>query len=100
MTTLFAPTWTIILMTELTTEGRCSRSLSRIVETEAPGKQCVTALKRRIDLVNESPIIRVDGENKGGMEGDCELPAAPGGDGPAADCTGSTSAWSALIEAG
>ena len=51
-----------------------------MLETVAPGKHRVIALKKRTDLMIESPIIRVDGGNKGGMKGDCEGLAA---DGPA-----------------
>lgn len=49
------PTWTIILWTDGGIE------CSKLRNFEAPGKQCVTALKNRVFLAMELPIIRVVG---------------------------------------
>ena len=94
------PTWIIILIIEDGSEGMSSWSFLRFVETVAPGKRFVIALENRTDLIIESPRIRVDGGNKGGMKGDFGDLADGVGDRPAADCTGSASAWSTKSERG
>ena len=51
-------------------DGREPRSFSKMSVTVAPGKQSVVALKKRTFLINESPIIRDEGEKRGwGDEG-------------------------------
>lgn len=52
-----------------------------MVGTVAPGKQCVIALKKRIFLVIESPIISVVGGKRGRSKCGDELPGSADEDG-------------------
>lgn len=55
----FVPTCTTIVVMEVGREGSNSKSLSKMTGTVAPGKQRVMALKKRMFLVMESPMINV-----------------------------------------
>lgn len=57
-------------------EGIRSRTLVCMSETSAPGRQCVTALKKRKRWVNESPIIIVVGGKSGLGVRDCGWPVS------------------------
>ena len=61
----FDPTWTISLLTDDGSECSSPGSLSRITGTVAPGRQRVAALKNRMFLIMESPIMNVVGANRG-----------------------------------
>ena len=57
----FDPTWTIILLIVVGSDAISPGSLAMMSGVVAPGKQCVTALMKRMFLMMESPIIRVVG---------------------------------------
>ncbi|KAF3834539.1 hypothetical protein F7725_027097 [Dissostichus mawsoni] len=61
----FDPTWTISRLTEDGSECSSPGSFSRMTGTVAPGRQRVAALKNRMFLVMESPIINVVGAKRG-----------------------------------
>ncbi|KAF3837639.1 hypothetical protein F7725_009407 [Dissostichus mawsoni] len=71
----FDPTWTISRLTEDGSECSSPGSFSRMTGTVAPGRQRVAALKNRMFLVMESPIINVVGAKRGrGGAGPGKLP--------------------------
>ena len=59
------PQWTTMRFMEIGSDGIRALTLARMSTTLAPGKQCVTALKNRIPLVMESPMITVVGGKSG-----------------------------------
>jgi len=69
----FDPTWTIMDVMEAGREGKRTQSLSVMTGTVAPRRVCVIALKKRISLVIESPMINMVGGKRGHGDEDCGL---------------------------